>query len=250
MARKFFGAIVPDAVIAAERDDGIVEPILGRIMADWRAFRAVTQPTNKGLLVKRLRLHDGTIRRASFVAKTMFLPNRNDVASLSLPRGFRFAYYPIRVADRLIAPPRRIYRQFARMSRLRRGLRIKLLLICGPWGSGTTAVAGMVARLGAQGFGPYLRTPDERTPVSYEFIHFRATILRYASEDTLAARPGAAEAALDGMRDLHRRIELQEFGPYDPRGPAPIFLSTLFLRCYSRRYARSSILCSSMSCAL
>jgi hypothetical protein len=233
MVRKYFGAIVPDAVIAAERDDRIVEPMLGRIIADWLAFKAAAQPTNKGLLVNRLRLHDGTIRRVRFVAKTMFLPNRNDVASLSLPRGFGFAYYPIRVAYRLIAPPRRIYRQFTRMKPLRRVLRIKLLLICGPWGSGTTAVAGMVARLGAQGFGPYLRTPDERTPVSYEFIHFRATILRYASEDTLAARPGGAEAALDGMRDLHRRIELQEFGPYDPRGPAPIFfkypLSALLL---------------------
>jgi len=233
MARKYFGAIVPDAVIAAESEDRKVEPMLGRIMADWLAFKAVAQPTNKGLLVNRLRLHDGTIRRARFVTKTIFLPNRNDVASFSLPRGFSFAYYPTKVADRLIAPPRRIYRQFARMNPLRRVLRIKLLLICGPWGSGTTAVAGMVARLGAQGFGPYLRTPDERTPVSYEFIHFRATILRYASEDTLTARPGGPEAALDGMRDFHRRIELQEFGPYDPRGPAPIFfkypLSALLL---------------------
>lgn len=232
-ARKYFGAIVPNPVIAAERDDRIIETMLGCIMTNWLAFKAVAQSTNKGLLVNRLRLHDGTIRRARFVAKTMFLPNGNDVTSLSLPRGFSFAYYPIKVADRLIAPPRRIYRQFARMNPFRRVLRIKLLLICGPWGSGTTAVAGMVARLGAQGFGPYLQTPDERTPVSYEFIHFRATILRYASEETLAARPGGAEAALDGMRDLHRRIELQKFGPYNPRGPAPVFfkypLSALLL---------------------
>jgi hypothetical protein len=35
-----------------------------------------------------------------------------------------------------------------------------------------------------------------------------------------------------------------------PEVPPLSFLSIRFLRCYSRRYARSSILCSSMSCAL
>ncbi|MBV8453828.1 MAG: nucleotidyltransferase family protein, partial [Deltaproteobacteria bacterium] len=236
MARKHFRAIVPNAVIAAERADRTLEPMLGCTMAGWLAFRAVGQPANKGLLLNRLRLHDGTIRRARFMAKTMFLPSCNDIASLSLPRSFSFAYYPIKLADRLIAPLERTYRQLARIDPLRRVLRtqpIRLLLICGPWGSGTRAVAGVVERLGAQGFGPYLLTHDERTPVTYEFIHFRATVLRYASEDTLALRPGGAEGAQDGMRGLHRTIELQEFGPYDPRGPAPVFfkypLSALLL---------------------
>jgi predicted O-linked N-acetylglucosamine transferase (SPINDLY family) len=102
---------------------------------------------------------------------------------------------------------------------------MKLLLICGPWGSGTTAVAGLMASLGAQGFGPYFHTNDPRTPVSYEFIPFRDAILDHACEETVALKPGAAEAAQAGLRRLGRRIEQQEFGAYDPdEAAAPIFL--------------------------
>jgi hypothetical protein len=43
---------------------------------------------------------------------------------------------------------------------------MKLLLVCGPFGSGTTAVAGLLARLGAIGFGPYYQPADERTPTA------------------------------------------------------------------------------------
>jgi hypothetical protein len=100
---------------------------------------------------------------------------------------------------------------------------MKVLLICGPWSSGTSAVAGLMARLGAQGFGPYFPTNDPRTPSSYEFMAFRATILNYASEDTITLKPGATEAALAGLLRLRQRIEQQEFGSYDAGGAAPIF---------------------------
>jgi hypothetical protein len=99
---------------------------------------------------------------------------------------------------------------------------MKLLLVCGPFGSGTTAVAGLLARLGAIGFGPYYQPADERTPDSHELIAFRDLILTLASEETTTLLPGAdVKVALDQFRD---RIANQELGPYDKDSATPIFL--------------------------
>lgn len=103
---------------------------------------------------------------------------------------------------------------------------MKALLICGPWGSGTTAVAGLAAHMGALGFGSYLhfKTNDRRTPDSYEFIPFRELVLRYADEPTVSLKPLAAGAVQESLRTLQQRIERQEFGPYDVRHPSWIIL--------------------------
>jgi hypothetical protein len=99
---------------------------------------------------------------------------------------------------------------------------MKLLLVCGPFGSGTTAVAGLLARLGAIGFGPYYQPADERTPNSHELIAFRDSMLTLASEETTTLLPGAdVKNALEIFRD---RIANQEFGAYDSSAGVPIFL--------------------------
>jgi hypothetical protein len=99
---------------------------------------------------------------------------------------------------------------------------MKLLLVCGPFGSGTTAVAGLLARLGAIGFGPYYQPADERTPNCHELIAFRDLILTLASEKTTTLLPGAdVKTALDEFRD---RITNQALGPYDRNAGIPIFL--------------------------
>jgi hypothetical protein len=100
--------------------------------------------------------------------------------------------------------------------------KIKLVLICGAWGGGTSAVAGVVAKLGAQGFGPYHHTNEPRTPVSFEFLVFRDIVRRFVSEDTLELRPGAPEACLADLRRLHRDIGRQKYGFYDLDGTVPI----------------------------
>jgi hypothetical protein len=100
--------------------------------------------------------------------------------------------------------------------------KMKLVLVCGAWGGGTSAVAGLMANLGAQGFGPYHRTNEPRTPVSFEFIPFRNTILQVASEETLALKPDAAMTARIGLNRLHRNIVQQKYGTHDPDGPIPI----------------------------
>src|SRR5258708_8194029 len=99
---------------------------------------------------------------------------------------------------------------------------MKLLLVCGPFGSGTTAIAGLLARLGAIGFGPYYQPTDARTPNSHELIAFRELILTLASQETTTLLPGAnAKTALDQFRD---RIANQELCPYDSDAGIPIFL--------------------------
>jgi hypothetical protein len=94
---------------------------------------------------------------------------------------------------------------------------MRVLLICGPWGSGTTAVAGLAVQLGAIAFDPvfHFRTNDPRTPDSFEFMPFRTIILEHADEPTLTRRPSAPGAAQARLRFLQQRIEAQQFGAYD-----------------------------------
>jgi len=103
---------------------------------------------------------------------------------------------------------------------------VKILLVCGPWGSGTTAIAGLLLRLGAIGFGPYFHTNDPRTPNAYEFLPFRELVRRHVSVETLSPResqPSEIEADLRGLRE---RIERQEFGPYNSLSSPPIVLKS------------------------
>jgi hypothetical protein len=45
---------------------------------------------------------------------------------------------------------------------------MKLILVTGPWSSGTTAVAGMLHEMGLNGIAPFFQTNDERTKNSFE----------------------------------------------------------------------------------
>jgi hypothetical protein len=72
---------------------------------------------------------------------------------------------------------------------------MKLILVCGPFGSGTTAVAGMLAGHGLPGIEPYFVSNDERTPNTFESIAFRETLLRIVSEQTLSFNPGVDRVA-------------------------------------------------------
>jgi hypothetical protein len=101
---------------------------------------------------------------------------------------------------------------------------MKLALICGPWCSGTTAVAGLLERLGAIGFGPYLQINDPKRPNSYEFIPFRDTLHAFISLRTLSPVPNSEQGLESRLRMLRTRMENQEFGAYDPGSRRPIFL--------------------------
>src|SRR5262249_2252770 len=91
---------------------------------------------------------------------------------------------------------------------------MKLILVCGRFGSGTTAVAGGLAGLGVPGIEPYFASNDERTPNTFESIAFRETLLRIVSEQTLSFNP-SVDRSLE-IRRLHDQIST--------RGHPTIFL--------------------------
>lgn len=102
---------------------------------------------------------------------------------------------------------------------------MKLILVCGPWSSGTTAVSGMLDQLGLDGVGPFFRTNDALTKNSFESIAFRAVINQLASEGTLKLKlpPKETLAALQNFRvQLVERSE--EHQAQTGAEASPIFL--------------------------
>jgi predicted O-linked N-acetylglucosamine transferase (SPINDLY family) len=110
LARGYFGAKIPTSIVAAEARDPALEQIIGRIVTRWEAEDPGGPPSNKTLSMDRLRLHDGIIRRASYVVRTLFLPGPQHIPLIALPRFLNFTYIPIGIAHDLIALP--LYRAY------------------------------------------------------------------------------------------------------------------------------------------
>jgi hypothetical protein len=79
---------------------------------------------------------------------------------------------------------------------------MKVILVVGSWGSGTSALAGSLCHLGIPGFGPYWQTKDPRTPNTYELNPFRNLLIRYINQRELVFPSNQKE---------NLRIELVEF---------------------------------------
>ena len=65
----------------------------------------------------------------------------------------------------------------------------KVVVVLGPWSSGTSAVAGIVAALGASAHPPFVGVADPRTPVSFESKALREIILDAFDHAALARGP-------------------------------------------------------------
>jgi len=110
--------------------------------------------------------------------------------------------------------------------------KLPLILVCGPWSSGTSAVAGLLAQAGLQAPGPYVKVNDPKTADTYEMKAFQTVLQSLASEDTLQRLAGAAQAlaALQRFRDdeLRPRIAADNAAPLLLKhGLAPLFLPEL-----------------------
>jgi hypothetical protein len=95
---------------------------------------------------------------------------------------------------------------------------MQLILVCGPWSSGTTVVAGLLERLGVRGLPPYFVTSDPRTPNSFESMDFRRLIGELVDENTLRMRvdwPVARQRLLEFRQRLEQQTD---------DGAAPLFL--------------------------
>jgi len=113
------------------------------------------------------------------------------------------------------------------------GTRISLVLVCGPWSSGTSAVAGLLARAGLQAPGPYVKVNDPRTSDTYEMKAFQAVLRTLASEQTLTRLADAkgSMATLRRFRDGLLRSSVDTVSSSPPvmlkHGLAALFLSEL-----------------------
>ncbi len=78
-----------------------------------------------------------------------------------------------------------------------------IILVCGPWSSGTSAMAGFMAKAGLPAPGPFVEVNDPRTPQTYEMRAFRDVLRTLASEQTLqrSASSPVIVTALTAFRD-------------------------------------------------
>lgn len=88
----------------------------------------------------------------------------------------------------------------------------ELVLVCGPWSSGTSAVAGVLENLGIRGLPPYFRTSDERTKNSFESIAFRDVVMGVAAEESVALNGATLAEAVDRLRAFRNGAIGKGFG--------------------------------------
>jgi hypothetical protein len=82
---------------------------------------------------------------------------------------------------------------------------MRLILVVGPWGSGSTAVVQVLMKLGAAVPGPWQATIDPRTPNSYETVYFNQLLRTFADEQTVTVTH--PEMIIDGLTQFKARIE-------------------------------------------
>ncbi len=110
------------------------------------------------------------------------------------------------------------------------------VLIAGAWGGGTSAVAGCVEQLGADGLPPYWAIDDPRTGCTFESAAFRSLLLELADETALELRcaPAMVVPALVRFRNW---AELQAGGePYFLKHPLAALVLEQIERVFAPRF--------------
>ena len=105
LAEAQFDAPIPARVMDALRGRRSIARMRDRIAAGWVSVSPSGPPGNSKVSLDRLRLHDGIARRIRYLARTLLLPSPRHVEAFPLPRGFSFAYVPIRIANDNVALP-------------------------------------------------------------------------------------------------------------------------------------------------
>ncbi len=142
LARNFLGARVPDFIAAMESSDPVLERIIGRIVTRWEMDDPGGPPSNKTVSMDRLRLHDGLIRKISYVLRTLFLPGPQHITLAALPRFLEFAYIPLGLAHDFIALP--LYRAWGNF--LMQADRVRSALALSPLALALTPVSSKTRR--------------------------------------------------------------------------------------------------------
>lgn len=115
--------------------------------------------------------------------------------------------------------------------------RIPLVLVCGPWSSGTSAVAGLLAKAGLEAPGPYVSVNDPKTPETFEMRAFQRVLKELASEETLELRV-TPEVATERLRQFRDEVLKPALGVAHETGTVLLKhgLATLFLKQLSQLF--------------
>ncbi len=84
---------------------------------------------------------------------------------------------------------------------------MKTIFIAGSWGSGTTAVAGMLDQLGASSVPPHFETSDNRTMDTHESLAFREIIYRYTSERSMRTDISRLQEIKDAIKKFREELD-------------------------------------------
>ena len=87
---------------------------------------------------------------------------------------------------------------------------MKLILICGPWSSGTTAVAGMLHKLGIKSPTPFWRTNDEKTKNSFESVEFRKLLISLISEEALKKKNVKSSQIIEELKKFNSTLQTKK----------------------------------------
>ena len=98
------------------------------------------------------------------------------------------------------------------------------IFVCGPWGSGTSAVCGVLLRLGCIGIEPLWQIDDPKTPNTYESRIFREIILRVTSEINLRLKEDMAATVNSELINMKEQICKAIFGNAPNRLIPPIMM--------------------------
>jgi hypothetical protein len=102
-------------------------------------------------------------------------------------------------------------------------LELKTIFVFGPYGSGTTAVTGVLMRLGGRTSGSLSKTNDPRTPTSLEDMGFKEMLHQLINEDNLSYRPEITELSV--LETLNKfRMALWQDSQKDPENSYPYIL--------------------------
>jgi protein O-GlcNAc transferase len=122
LARRYFEASVPDEILSKGHADPIVEGMIARTVAHWQVAEP-SETGGSGFSPELFRLHDGSIRKARYVVRSLVMPTPPHVSRLALPRSLTnlIVYAIVKVVqDVAILPLVRTFRKLRARGRLLR----------------------------------------------------------------------------------------------------------------------------------
>ena len=107
LARRYFGAALPNAVAAAEAGDPALKGMAKRIEARWLSEQPAAVPGTTNFSLERQWLHDGTMRRVRHIGRSLMLPRPLHVSRVPLPASLTRlpAYVPIKIVHDIALRP-------------------------------------------------------------------------------------------------------------------------------------------------